>query len=155
MSTTRRVVLLSVRSPHLERILDGTKTVEFRRRPWTVPTGSVVLLYGSREQRAIVGSFIVDGTETGAVDRLWRSHGNRSGLTRREFVSYFDGAPSATAISITSVRVLPERLTLDELRRRRPEFHIPQSYRFMDEAELGVVLNGERKHLMVRTAAAE
>lgn len=155
MSATRRVVLLSVRSPHLERILDGSKTVEFRRRRWTVPAGSAVLLYGSREQRAIVGSFVVEGTETGPVDRLWRSHGDRSGLTRREFVEYFRGASSATAISITGVRLLPTQLTLAELRSRRPDFHIPQSYRFMDAAELGIVLNGERQHLIDPTSATD
>lgn len=147
MSTGRRVVLLSVRSPHLERILEGSKTVEFRRRPWNVPIGSVVLLYGSRERRAIVGSFVVADTKTGSVGQMWRTYGARSGLKRREFLEYVEGAPSATAITVSDVRVLPEPLTLAELRRRRPDFHVPQSYRFMDEAELGVVLNGERKHL--------
>lgn len=148
MSTTERVVLLSVRSPHLERILDGSKTVEFRRRPWSVADGSVVLLYGSRNRRAIVGSFIVDGTETGPVNRLWRSHGNQSGLTRAEFMAYFDGAMSATAISVAGVRVLSQPLTLAELRRRHPNFHVPQSYRFVADAELAHVLNGERSQLI-------
>jgi predicted transcriptional regulator len=139
---------MSVRSPHLERILSGAKTVEFRRRPWSVPAGTTVLLYGSRDRRAIVGSFVVKGTKTGSVEYLWRTHGGQSGLTKAEYLSYFDGASSATAISVSEVRSLPKPLTLAELRRRHPGFHIPQSYRFMGEAELGVVLNGERKHLM-------
>jgi predicted transcriptional regulator len=148
MSSASRVVLLSVRSPHLERILEGSKTVEFRRRPWNVPIGSVVLLYGSRERRAIVGSFVVAETKTGSVSQMWRTYGARSGLKRSEFFDYVEGAPSATAISVTDVRMLPEPLSLEELRRRRPEFHVPQSYRFMDEVELGAVLNGERRHLL-------
>lgn len=148
MTVAKKVVLLSVRSPHVERILDGSKTVEFRRRAWTVPQGSVVLLYGSRENRAIVGSFVVEDTETGSPEQIWRAHGEGSGLTRQEFFEYFEGAESATAISVTGVRTLPKPLTLDELRRRSPTFHIPQSYRFLGEAELGVVLNGERAHLL-------
>lgn len=148
MTSHRRVVLMSVRSPHLERILSGTKTVEFRRRPWNVPAGSTVLLYGSRDRRAIVGSFVVKATKSGSVEYLWRTHGGRSGLTKREYLSYFDGAAAATAISVSQVRTLPDPLTLEELRRRRPGFHVPQSYRFVDEAELQVVLNGERRHLM-------
>lgn len=139
---------MSVRSPHLERILSGTKTVEFRRRAWSVPAGSTVLLYGSRDRRAIVGSFVVEETKTASVDYLWRTHGGRSGLTRSEYLAYFDGAASATAISVSDVRSLPFPLTLDELRRRHPQFHIPQSYRFMTEAELGIVLNGERSYLI-------
>jgi hypothetical protein len=53
----------------------------------------------------------------------------------------------AVAISVGQVRQLDEPLTLDELRRRRPTFHVPQSYRFMPADELGVVLNGERRFL--------
>jgi hypothetical protein len=60
---------------------------------------------------------------------------------------YFVGATVAVAISVSWVRPLKEPLNLSELRRRSPTFHVPQSYRFMDEDELVVVLNGERYRL--------
>ena len=44
--------------------------------------------------------------------------------------------------------MLDEPLTLDELRRRRSNFHVPQSYRFIAADELGVVLNGEDAPLL-------
>ncbi len=145
---TTSVVLLSVRSPHVERLLSGAKTVEFRRRPWKVPDGATVILYESRSRRAIVGSLIVESTAVGSRSAIWASYGARSGLTRREYRKYFAGATVAVAISVGQVRQLDEPLTLDELRRRNPAFHVPQSYRFMAVNELGVVLNGERRSLL-------
>ncbi|HEY4929345.1 MAG TPA: hypothetical protein VIH95_09360 [Acidimicrobiales bacterium] len=145
---TTPVVLLSVRSPHVERLLSGAKTVEFRRRPWKVPDGSTVILYESRGRRAIVGSLVVQSTAVGSRSAMWESHGARSGLTRREYREYFAGARVAVAISVIRVRQLDEPLTLDELRQRDPAFHVPQSYRFMASDELGIVLNGERRSLL-------
>jgi predicted transcriptional regulator len=142
------VVLLSVRSPHVDRLLAGTKTVEFRRRRWSVPDGSTVLLYGSKNCRAIVGSLVVKSTIVGTRSALWDSHGSRSGLTRQEYRDYFEGSDVAVAICVGDVRRLSEPLTLEELRRRSPSFHVPQSYRFMESEELGIVLNGERSSLL-------
>lgn len=145
---TTPVVLLSVRSPHVDRLLSGAKTVEFRRRPWRVRDGATVLLYGSRELRAIVGSLIVHSTAVGSPSVMWASHGAESGLTRREYREYFAGATVAVAINLGGIRQLEEPLTLGELRRRSPTFHVPQSYRFMTADELDLVLNGERSSLL-------
>jgi predicted transcriptional regulator len=79
---------------------------------------------------------------------MWSSYRTRSGLTRREYRDYFSGATVAVAINVGAVRQLDEPLPLEELRRRSPTFHVPQSYRFMPTDELGVVLNGERRALL-------
>lgn len=145
---TGPVVLLSVRTPHVGRLLCGTKTVEFRRRPWKVPDGTTALLYESRSRRAIVGSVVVESTVVGSRSAIWAAFGAQSGLTRREYREYFAGAAVAVAINVGRVRQLEQPLALDELRRRNPSFHVPQSYRYMAPDELGVVLNGERAALI-------
>lgn len=142
------VVLLSVRTPHVHRLLSGIKTVELRRRPWRVPDGTTALLYESRDRRAIVGSVVVESTVVGSRSAIWAAFGARSGLTRREYREYFAGAAVAVAISVGRARQLDEPLTLGELRRRNPSFYVPQSYRYMAPDELGVVLNGERAALI-------
>ena len=147
---SNEVVLLSVRSPHVERLLDGTKTVEFRRRSWNVPDGTLVVLYAARDRRAIVGSVVVESTEVGTPQKLWRTHGSRSGLSSAEFNLYFDGASIAVAITVGTPRVLRSPLTLEELRRRTPQFHVPQSYRYMAALELAGALNGEHRELLGR-----
>jgi predicted transcriptional regulator len=79
---------------------------------------------------------------------MWSLYGERSGVTRREYWDYFAGASLAVAISVCGIRQLKEPLTLTELRRRRPTFHVPQSYRFVAADEIDVVLNGERRSLL-------
>jgi predicted transcriptional regulator len=91
---------------------------------------------------------VVESTAVGTPSAIWVSHGARSGLTRREYRAYFASAKLAVAINVGKVCQLDEPLTLSELRRRSPTFQVPQSYRFMAIAELGVVLNGERSALL-------
>ena len=152
---TSPLVLLSVRSPHVDRLLSGEKTVEFRRRPWRVADGATVLLYGSRDWRAIVGSMIVKSTTVGSPSAMWTAHGSKSGLARSEYRTYFAGAGVAVAVGGGGVRCLEEPLPLGELRRRSPSFQVPQSYRFMPAEEVAVVLNGERVALFAAQNGAK
>lgn len=150
---TGQVVLMSVRSPHVERLLAGTKTVEIRRRTWNVQPGTVVLLYAAGTVRALVGSVVVEKTETRAPSTIWRKYGQLTGLSRSEFNSYVESAGQAVAIHVRDPRVLAVPASLDELRRRAPGFRPPQSYRFVAESELGELLNGERPQLLHRLAS--
>src|SRR3546814_18113221 len=115
--TPHPVVLLSVRSPHVERLLDGSKTVEFRRRTWSVPDGSTALLYGSRNRRAIVGSLTITSTDVGSRQAMWKSYGDRSGLPRREYWQYFGGDTIAVANKVSHGRVPADATQLAEKRR--------------------------------------
>lgn len=142
------VVLLSVRPPHVDHLLDGTKTVELRRRRWRVPPGSVVLLYASGKRRALVGSLVVKATEVGMLDAIWDQYGKEAGLTHRAFREYFIGVHQAVAIHVGSARRLDTPVGLDELRRRRPAFTAPQSFRYLALPELSQILNGERQDLL-------
>lgn len=142
------VLLLSVRPPHVDRLLDGTKTVELRRRGWRVPPGSVILLYASGNRRALVGSLVVTAIDTGTPDGIWGRHGADAALSRQEFDYYFRGASRAVAISVGSARRLETPVDLTELRRRRPTFTAPQTFRYVVPHELRQILNGERDVLL-------
>jgi predicted transcriptional regulator len=137
-------MLLSIKPQHVDRILDGTKTVELRRHGWRDALGATALLYSSGPRRALVGSFVVAAVDSGSPTQVWRKYGPRTAVTKREFDEYFAGSSTAVAVVTSHVRRLPEPLTLEELRRRQPAFLVPQSYRYVDTPELGRILNGER-----------
>ncbi len=143
-------VLLSVRPPHIDRLLDGSKTIEIRRRPWNVPNGTVVILYASREVKGIVGSLVVAGTHTDSPREVWRRVRNHAGISRAEYDDYLAGASTATAISVDSVRTLDTPIPLHELRLRHPGFVVPQSYRFVGDAEVRRLINGECRQILGR-----
>lgn len=146
--TAPDVVLLSVQSPHIERLLAGTKTVEFRRRPLNLRPGTVVLLYASGTRRELAGSFVAGPVRSGTPTSLWRQHGAESGLTRAEYDDYFAGTEIGYAVPALEVRPLSEPIPLGELRQRWPRFTTPQTHRRVAPAELDCILNGERALLL-------
>lgn len=139
---------MSIRSPHIERILDGTKTVELRRRALRLEPGTIVLLYAAAARRELVGAFDVGDVDSASPERVWRRHRTSTGLTKAEFSRYFDEAPIAYAVTATCVRALAEPIPLDELRRRWPAFTAPQTHRRVPTDELAHLLNGERQILI-------
>jgi predicted transcriptional regulator len=142
-----RTALLSVRPRFATALIDGTKTVEIRRRRARLRHGEVCLLYASSPTRAIVGAIRVAGVDTAPPHTLWRRWGHRTGLTRPEFDSYLNGRAEGCAILVDATLALEQAIPLSELRRRRPSFSVPQSYRFLPAHELTHVLNGESEQL--------
>src|SRR4051812_23673857 len=97
-----RSVLLSVRPRFADALLDGTKTVEVRRRPVRLSAGALCLLYASSPTRALTGALTVVGVDHGTPDELWRRHGPRTALTRDEYDGYLDGRSTACALLVAT-----------------------------------------------------
>lgn len=144
----RGVVICSIRTEFARQILDGTKRVEIRRRPWRICPGSTVLVYSSGEERALVGSFVVESVEIGAPEHVWARHHADVGISKARFDQYLSGAPAAVAILTSDVRRLENPIYLSELRRRVPAFIVPQSFRHVYPPELSQLLNGEQQLLL-------
>ena len=142
------VVLLSVRSPHVEHLLDGSKTIELRRRPLRLAPGTVVLLYAAGERKALVGSVVAGEVDEGTPHALWRRHRSKAGVSYAEFKAYFAGVTVGYALSVQSARALERPIPLAELRSRWSPFLAPQTHRRIESVELRSVLNGERSQLL-------
>jgi predicted transcriptional regulator len=149
---SQRPVLLSLRPRFAGALLDGTKTVEIRRRPVRFHVGALCLLYASSPARALTGALLVAGVDCGTPGELWRRHGPRTSLTRKEYDDYLHGRSTACALVVTSPIAFRVPVPLAELRRRLKAFLPPQSYRFVHEGELDVLLNGEAAELIPLTA---
>ena len=145
-------VLLSVRPRFAEALVDGTKTVEMRRRPMRLHAGTLCLLYASSPTRALTGALSVASVDHGTPDELWRRHGPHTALTREEYDSYLYGRSTACALVVAAVIAFHTPVPLDELRRRNDAFAAPQSYRFVDHRELNALLNGQAAELSALTA---
>jgi predicted transcriptional regulator len=147
-----RPVLLSVRPRFADALLDGTKTIEVRRRPMRLHTGALCLLYASSPTRALTGALIVAGVDHAAPAELWRRHGPRMALTRDEYDHYLDGRSTACALVVTAPITFRAPVPLAELRRRLAAFVPPQSYRFVRDGELNALLNGQAAELAALTS---
>lgn len=145
--------LLSVRPRFADALLDGTKTVEIRRRRVRIPEASLCLLYASSPVRAVVGAARVRRTHADTADVLWGRWGGCFGLSRVEYDSYLDGSTLPCAIVLAGAVRLPAPIPLDELRRRQADFVAPQSYRYLRVGELAALTDGQGAKLATIVAA--
>lgn len=123
----RRVALLSIHPRHATAILKGEKTVELRRT--RLPSDvSHVVVYATNPMKSIIGWFEVDTIERDRPSRLWKRHGAATGVSAREFRTYFNGADEGTAISVLRVVALKKPVELAALWSSSP----PQSFGYLD-----------------------
>ena len=126
-----RDLLLSVRPIYAEKIVRGAKTVELRRRfPVTVGSGSIVLIYATSPERAIVGRARVGSINRMPLATLWREHGNAACVEREDFDDYFNGLATGIAILLTDVARFRSALPAVELLKRFG-FRPPQSFMYL------------------------
>jgi predicted transcriptional regulator/DNA-binding XRE family transcriptional regulator len=126
-----RDMIFSIRPVHAQKILDGSKTVELRRRFTDgVKPGTLALIYSTSPTSALTGSARIRDVQRLAVPDIWRRHRSGACLRKKEFEDYFSGLDSGYAIVLASAKPLPRPVGLPELRERFG-FEPPQSYQYM------------------------
>lgn len=136
-----RIVLMSIRTRHAQAIMQGTKTVELRRRAPNSPVDEAVI-YESGARREVIGTARVHAVHTSDPAEIWRSFGERSAISRAEFDAYFVGAINASALELGDVRAAQRPMALHELRvlGLKP----PQSWRYLDSDQHRRIVDGLR-----------
>jgi predicted transcriptional regulator len=135
-----RTLLVSVKPHYAELLLSGVKTVELRRIKPNVSPGCDVLLYASSPTMQMVGTARVEGVDVGAPEEIWRRHSDATGIDRETFDTYFTGADTAVAITLSYARRLKDSVPLNELRQRIKGFRPPQSFRYLARTEAAAVV---------------
>lgn len=137
MTMSCEALLLSIRPVFVERLLQGTKTVELRRVRPKVQEGQSVLLYASSPEKALVGTAVVEAVTTDTPKAIWGRLEGRTGVSHEEFFAYFAGATRAVAIQVRDVLRFKARIPLSEMRRRWPWLRPPQSFCFVTLTGVG------------------
>lgn len=127
-----RMMILSLKPRFADAILSGVKTVELRRTEPKIRVPTLALIYASTPARALLGTCVVASVESCHLGALWQVHGAGSGLDHKEFLNYFEGVQSGTALSLASPRRFSRPVPLVELRSRPNGFRSPQSFSYVD-----------------------
>ncbi|WP_033346508.1 ASCH domain-containing protein [Catenuloplanes japonicus] len=128
--TSPKTLLLSLRPRFAAAILDGTKTIEIRRRPVNALPGTPVILYASSPVMAIVGTARLRTVESMPADMAWQRFQSSFALNRPEFDAYLDGVDTAVLLHLRAINTLNEPLPLRGLR-QSGTFQPPQSFRYV------------------------
>ena len=125
-----RDVVFSIRPTHAKKILDGTKTVELRRRfTGGISPGTLAFIYTTSPTSALTGFAHIQDVQRLAVPDLWARHCSAACLAKVDFETYFSGLDQGYAIVLGSARSLNRPVGLSELRQRFG-FEPPQSYQY-------------------------
>lgn len=123
-----RDVVLSIKPQYSTPILEGSKTVELRRRfPVKVPRGTLAYIYSTSPTRALTGTARILGVEKISLSEMWDKYSPVACIERNDFDAYFSGLDEGVVIQLGNVRQLPRAIGLEELRDRF-EFAPPQSF---------------------------
>jgi predicted transcriptional regulator/DNA-binding XRE family transcriptional regulator len=123
-----RDVVLSIRPHYTDKILEGVKTIELRRRfPVSAPRGTIAYIYSTSPVRALVGRAEICDVIKLPVQKIWRQFGGSAAIKRSDFNTYFDGLDEGFALQFKNPRAFPRPLFLSELRDRFG-FEPPQSF---------------------------
>lgn len=117
--------IISICPGYASTILDGTKTIELRRRIPSLDKGTRLWIYATHPTAAVVGVVTIADVSRGHPRTIWQKHRTGTGVDYASFAEYFAGAAEAIAIVLdTARRVRP--VTLGQLREVRASFHPPQ-----------------------------
>lgn len=129
ISSTKELVL-SIHPQYTNKIMEGTKTVELRRRfPLTAASGTVVYIYSTSPIRALVARAEIADVNKLPVSQIWSKFSKPAVIKRKDFDAYFDGLAEGFALHFANVQPLPRPLALSELRDRFG-FQPPQSFHY-------------------------
>ena len=124
----KRDVVLSIKPEYSSQILIGRKTVELRRRfPVDVPTGTMVYIYSTTPEKALVGFAEIDSVVKKSISSIWRSYKAEACIAKSDFDSYFSGLEYGFALRFKRAGAFKQSITLADLRERF-NFEPPQSF---------------------------
>ncbi|MCK4225007.1 MAG: GNAT family N-acetyltransferase [candidate division Zixibacteria bacterium] len=122
-------LVFSIRPTYAERIINGSKRVEVRRRFSNKWKGATALLYASSPLRHFVGEAIIGEVIASSPDKIWSDWKEELGCTFDEFTSYCHGASEVSAIifkEVTPFKYPIPQIQMEHLVQR--ELKAPQSF---------------------------
>ena len=121
-------ILLSIKPEYANRIFDGQKQYEYRKR---IPKKEVskIVVYSSAPEQAVIGEIEVIKTLKMKPSPLWNSTKANAGISRSKYRKYFSGCTMAYAFVIGSFEKYPTSKSL-------ADFNIqsaPQSFAYLND----------------------
>lgn len=134
-------VLVSVKPEFVTAMAEGRKRVELRRRFPVVPYGTQLLIYATHPVGALVGTAPIKDVQAATLSTIWREHRQEVALTKDRFDRYFASRSSGFAVLLGKFEPLGP-LASAAVAQIIPGFRPPQSWRYVDVAELAAIRNG-------------
>lgn len=122
-----KTILLSIKPEYVEKIIEGTKKYEYRKRIAQNLTATL-LIYCTAPEMRIVAEVKVINTIQAAPSTLWEQTKHNAGISREKYREYFHGCKTAYAYELGDVEIFNPPHSLSDYNITVP----PQSFVYVD-----------------------
>ena len=126
-----RIVLLSIKPQYAEKIAQGLKKVEFRKKVF-VDSVDTVYVYSSSPVKKIIGYFNKTSIVEATPDKLWEDFSQVGLISKTDFQNYYKMHEVGYGIEIKKFIHFAEPIDPKDY---DPKFRAPQSYCYIDNVE--------------------
>ena len=106
-------ILLSIKPEYVERIMDGSKIYEFRKRKCSKDIDGIII-YSTAPVKKVVAEADVSGILEGTPEQVWKKTKSQSGISAGFFFQYYAGKDRAFAYKLSNVKKFRRPKTLGE-----------------------------------------
>lgn len=122
-------IVMSIKPTYCNKILNGNKFIEIRRKFNSKWAGQKVALYSSHPTKAIVGNATIEKVEEGIPENIWKNNSALLGCTKYEFDNYTACSTKIYALTLNNVVPYNTPIHLSKLSDYvKKELRAPQSY---------------------------
>ena len=123
-------LLLSLKPCYADLVFQRLKKAELRKRIVPSLKNRDVFIYVSSPVRQLRGGFRVGHVWHGAPEEVWGKVSQFARVDKRDFDAYYAGQEIAYALQIKDVWEYANPASLEILRKKFPDFVVPQSWRY-------------------------
>ncbi len=131
MKDTLTDAILSIKPVYAEAILDGVKTVEFRKKVFKKNVERIYI-YSSSPTKMIVGYFTFSDIVEDTPENLWKTFYKVGGIEKADFFDYYKEAEKGFGIVVKEVVKFENEIDPIEF---IENFTAPQSYIYLERDE--------------------
>lgn len=131
-------ILLSIKPCFVEKILNGSKKFEYRKRIPKDASISQVLIYSSHPVRKVVAEFTIDGYLTDSPDKIWGKTHRNGGIDYVTFNNYYRNKSIGYAYRIKNVKAFSKGKSLFEYGLKCA----PQDFCYVEDDIVNIQLTG-------------
>lgn len=108
-----KALLLSIKPEYVEKILQGEKKFEYRKR-LAKEDVSYIYVYSTAPSKKVVASVHIEGHLSDSPTALWEKTKAAAGISRAKFRDYFRGCKTAYAYKLGKVEVFESPKNLSD-----------------------------------------
>lgn len=130
-----RALFISVKPEFVEKIFNGSKTIELRKSAPNIKKDDIIIIYSTSPVMSVIGTCRVKEIISLKPNKLWSEYSDKLGIDRKRYFEYYEGKEIAVGIFLKDVKKNNKEISLSKLRSKFKNFHPPQTFRYFDTTQ--------------------